>query len=542
YCGKKCQTAHWSTHKVICKSSFSKPNWRPTWDREGRDPAWAIGDARNNLHNPFGKGVYMWGNVPAIDILRLPDNEGLTHDEEIELLFAASGDLRNVVKTIVDLPTAATQHINVTVNDREFAVVARNAILLLFALNAPETATGDDNGSYDTADALIRLWYSAFIPMKVLSVIQDVVKPLIADICTKIASKDPATSLGKTWKCPSGRSLRLVLKRDQWFMLERMVSNAHNLSYERASEIRHAVTLAPDRADYRDRWDFKESTPSTRIAKHRFREDGLLLPFGHPRVGFDTPNITLFQDANTWLMDDKANPLDGWPIWEVLHQSWGAKEDWYGKLYAYLHHVLGRFLERLATSSVSFEMHCLDARELKNHLGRDQYTRIEASNISDLCHLGIQETLTSRLPLLQRPQRNPHATIITLFINGVMEAANMSGADMKSYATKAMRYLPTTDIAAFMKPNGAAMTRIWDARSMFFDVDKFFKLYKSHRNFDRISSDLQIVEKEHNTIIEKWPTQLKLQSGQKGAQEEFDVMMGSNLSGIERYVEWKKFA
>jgi hypothetical protein len=26
---------------------------------------------------------------------------------------------------------------------------------------------------------------------------------------------------------------------------------------------------------------------------------------------------------------------------------------------------------------VTFEMHCLDARELKNHLGRDKYARIE---------------------------------------------------------------------------------------------------------------------------------------------------------------------
>jgi hypothetical protein len=30
----------------------------------------------------------LWGNVPAIDILRLPDNEGAGYSDDIELLFA----------------------------------------------------------------------------------------------------------------------------------------------------------------------------------------------------------------------------------------------------------------------------------------------------------------------------------------------------------------------------------------------------------------------------------------------------------------------
>jgi hypothetical protein len=170
-------------------------------------------------------------------------------------------------------------------------VVARNVILLLFALNTSDTATDDGTGPFETADALIHLWYSAFISAKVLSMMQDIVKPLISDVCTKIAGRDPTVRLGKTWEFPSGRSLRLVLNKNQWLLLERMVHMPENLTYERASEIRHAVVLAPERADYRDRWDFKEPTPFARIAKHRFREDGLLLPFGHPRVGFNKPNM-----------------------------------------------------------------------------------------------------------------------------------------------------------------------------------------------------------------------------------------------------------
>jgi hypothetical protein len=90
-----------------------------------------------------------------------------------------------------------------------------------------------------------------------------------------------------------------------------------------------------------------------------------------------TPTRTLFQNSKTWLMDDKRDPLDGWPIWDVLHRSSPAKEDRYGKSYVYIRDVLRLFLDRLATANVSFELYCLDARELKNSLGWNKYARIE---------------------------------------------------------------------------------------------------------------------------------------------------------------------
>lgn len=67
---------------------MSKESWRPTWEREGREPAWAIGAAATNLHNPFGADKYLWGNTPALDILNLEHNEGLGYRDDIALLFA----------------------------------------------------------------------------------------------------------------------------------------------------------------------------------------------------------------------------------------------------------------------------------------------------------------------------------------------------------------------------------------------------------------------------------------------------------------------
>ena len=88
YCGAACQRDHWSEHKKTCKSPLTKKNWRPQWDLENREPAWATGSASRNWHNTFGENKYLWGNVPAIDVLRLDHNEGHGYQHGLSLLFA----------------------------------------------------------------------------------------------------------------------------------------------------------------------------------------------------------------------------------------------------------------------------------------------------------------------------------------------------------------------------------------------------------------------------------------------------------------------
>jgi len=62
---------------------MGKDNWRPSWDREGRVPPWATGQAAKNLHNTFGGNKYLWGNTPAFDVLKLEQNEGLDYRDDI---------------------------------------------------------------------------------------------------------------------------------------------------------------------------------------------------------------------------------------------------------------------------------------------------------------------------------------------------------------------------------------------------------------------------------------------------------------------------
>lgn len=95
------------------------------------------------------------------------------------------------------------------------------------------------------------------------------------------------------------------------------------------------------------------------------------------------------------------------------------------------------------------------------------------SNICDAGYIGIRDTLSFLSPLLQSPQQNPHATLITLFINAVKEAVKrgnpMDEAPNMQFLTKYLQS-PRT-----LSQYDADLLRIWDARDLALDVEEFFK-------------------------------------------------------------------
>jgi hypothetical protein len=91
YCSKACQGAHWPIHKNDCKSPLMKKTWRPQYDIEKRTPAFIENDNTPETSKPFeqyGMMKYLWGNVPAIDVLNYSKNEGVNIPEELHFLFA----------------------------------------------------------------------------------------------------------------------------------------------------------------------------------------------------------------------------------------------------------------------------------------------------------------------------------------------------------------------------------------------------------------------------------------------------------------------
>lgn len=165
-------------------------------------------------------------------------------------------------------------------NDRDLDIVARNVILLLVALVVDDTD--------DAIDCIIHVWYSALLRKSDLDILQQRIRPIIEEVCHKLKGKAPNRLMAKTWTFGQ-RSMRLVLEKSAWDALLTFTENPKGLTVERANEIRKSVTLAADRKDFRDRHLLFQA-PFHRVALTRFREDGILLPFGASRNDFHQPN------------------------------------------------------------------------------------------------------------------------------------------------------------------------------------------------------------------------------------------------------------
>lgn len=192
----------------------------------------------------------------------------------------ASGDLRNVIKTIAQIPEGYDKPVHITINDLDFDIVARNVIMLLIAL----TVKDQD----EAINCIIHVWYSAFIRKSDLDIIQQRVRPLIADICEEHRDKPADGSIFNKWEF-GRRSMKLDLQKSAWDKLLLFTEVPEGLTAEKANDIRTATTLAESRKDYRDR-HFLFLSPSRRVAAQHFREDGILQPFGSQRAEFSEPN------------------------------------------------------------------------------------------------------------------------------------------------------------------------------------------------------------------------------------------------------------
>ena len=102
-------------------------------------------------------------------------------------LLAASGDLRNVLKTVVSIPQSYDRPITLVVNDMDMDVVARNLIILLIALVTEDEA--------EAAECMIHLWYSALVRPSDIDILTTRIRPLIEDVIANIG----AIHQGRYW-------------------------------------------------------------------------------------------------------------------------------------------------------------------------------------------------------------------------------------------------------------------------------------------------------------------------------------------------------
>ncbi|KAI0198154.1 hypothetical protein F4808DRAFT_472945 [Astrocystis sublimbata] len=546
YCSKACQTSHWATHGKDCNSSYMEESWKPRWFFENRPPAFLISDEDPETIGPvkYLQGNLLWGNVPAIDVVQLGLNEGLDFAGPVNMLYAASGDMGNAIFSVTTLPSAYQGHINITINDRDLNIVARNAIMLLifFVEDNPVVAS----------ECVVHVWYSTLITDACQQMLLSKVLPMIEDVCTKIAQKPGPTLLGKTWQFGTS-SLRLVLTRDDWFALRRYLdiprgtSNTEPLSKDDAQRLRQKVTCDPERIDHVD-WALLSMSPSTRLATTKFREDGVLLPFAQSRGHYTCPNPTMFF-SDIWPQMDKADPLAGWSM-ETLREFYvgPATNDLYGKLYFYLKVEFARFHSQIRSLPTSFVLLRVDAQDLPATLEGKHFDRIDVGNITDLSYLRTETTLRTFRPLLQPVSVNPHATLITLYLNAVAETRLLTetitpnqvrAGFLKEQMKKVLRYMPELGPQIVSSSSHPTFMKMVSAIKLILDMDWYFDSYmRGNRIVEAVLTSGTQMKSPH-TIVKPWPWRMYDQRPTQQAKEDFALLLGSAQTGQERYVEWK---
>eukprot|EP00897_Mesotaenium_endlicherianum_P008869 jgi/Mesen1/800/ME000110S_11059 len=80
---------------------------------------------------------------------------------------------------------------------------------------------------------------------------------------------------------------------------------------------RDEVMLDHNRRDFRDR-RISSLKPHHRASWTEFRQFGMLLPFGALNAHHNAPNKLLLDLHYGWTISDDADPLESWPIKDVL--------------------------------------------------------------------------------------------------------------------------------------------------------------------------------------------------------------------------------
>jgi hypothetical protein len=95
------------------------------------------------------------------------------------LLFVASGDLRNVIRTVNGLPLDYTGQLTLVINDRDPFVTLRNILLLQML--------GTITDKREAVDLALHFWYSAFIPAEYHLQISMIAMELLQDGSRNVA-------------------------------------------------------------------------------------------------------------------------------------------------------------------------------------------------------------------------------------------------------------------------------------------------------------------------------------------------------------------
>ncbi|KAK0762536.1 hypothetical protein N5P37_005353 [Trichoderma harzianum] len=389
YCSVMCEDAHWPEHKKDCEALLVKDGWRPGYETEGRKNSFVDWTTVETAPPPLPlmeDKRLLWGGTLAADVLNVENNEAWDCDD--------SGDLRHLFRTIAKLPPRSDWFVDATINTERIAFLSRNVIV-------------------------------AFLTRDIVQYLEEKIQPLLEQVRHKLDGKALDTVIDHEWEFSGGSYLSLSLPVVRWNYVINSLKTPPTLSYHVAKARMQHVTLDPYRHDARE-YHYSKMTDSP-----------------HLRMVYQS---ALFPENIKYSYAESASPLAAWGVLDVDKTPWAADNDLYGKLYCFLRGVIGNFLHWLGPNAIGqneigLSFHNVPIRALPGRLGSKKYDRIEVSNVCGREELSIRDTFQLFSGHLMDPADNPHATLMTWFVNAAKEPKDARGNAQSLFTTFQLQLL-----------------------------------------------------------------------------------------------------
>lgn len=207
-----------------------------------------------------------------------------------------SSDLRNVFTTLNALPNGFSKQCTVVTTNNEDQVTARTVVLVLALILLDED---------QAAIFMLHAWYSSRLTPAMRFVLRDSIASELEKVVAGITTND-GSLVHKSWPLRE-TTVSVNLTKRQWIFtlklvqtewsVEEIESKRRSVSLDilREQQIEWSVDETEPERILRERrdgceWLYYHQSPSMRLGLHKFRDSGVLLPFGHYDGDFTEAN------------------------------------------------------------------------------------------------------------------------------------------------------------------------------------------------------------------------------------------------------------
>ena len=342
YCSQRCQKEHSPAHKVDCKSWYAETAWLKgsKYDMTADDASGEPQIVDRRFHSKAIRFPSSASSLPT----------------PCSACLAESGDLSDIVHTILSVPDGYEGEITLHLNHASPNVAFRNLLSLLAMGSLGELSF----------DVVIQLWYSVAMTDKQLGSITNMLGKLVQNSEEMVLKGPYCASLPKLPQV----TLTVDLDQKHWHLCftENTLKSLRHIGKCMVDRDKHI--LSPQGKRYAAEM-LTTLSPHQRVSWDNFAEQGMLLPLGAHNAHHNVQNPFLFNVDNHWRPESQLDPLQCWPRAEII--AAGEKcsipsNDIYGALFFLIRQKLSECIQKLSKHRFHIVVTCCEPSALVHRL------------------------------------------------------------------------------------------------------------------------------------------------------------------------------